>query len=68
MANIRPDEVDMRLAADGSCVVLEANPNPDLCAKEDFALSAKAAGTAYPDLVQRILTLGLRHTPAWQEA
>jgi hypothetical protein len=43
--------------------VIEANPNPQLSYDEDFAQSAKKAGTAYGELIQRILNLGLRWEP-----
>jgi D-alanine-D-alanine ligase len=51
--------IDLRLTGDGRIVVLEANPNPQLAYGEDFAESAEHAGLAYPDLIQRIVTLGL---------
>ena len=38
----------------------EPNPNPDLGREEDFAESARAAGVNYEDLIQRVLTLGVR--------
>ena len=43
--------------------VLEANPNPQLAYGEDFAESAERAGIDYPDLLQRIVNLGLRWRP-----
>jgi D-alanine-D-alanine ligase len=55
--------IDLRLSEAGEPYVLEANPNPQLSADEDFAQSAKAAGIAYDDLVQRIVDLGLRFEP-----
>ncbi|HTE05165.1 MAG TPA: D-alanine--D-alanine ligase, partial [Planctomycetota bacterium] len=57
--------LDLRLTADGQVHVIEANPNPNLEAAEDFAASAKAAGLAYPKLIQRILKLGLDWHPEW---
>src|ERR1041385_9247506 len=48
--------IDPRLDANGDVYVLEANPNPQIARAEDFAESAKAAGLAYPALLQRILT------------
>lgn len=59
--------IDLRLDAEGRPYVLEANPNPDLCLGEDFAESADRAGTSYPELLQRLLTLGLAYQPAWKE-
>jgi D-alanine-D-alanine ligase len=55
--------IDLRLDANGRVYVLEANPNPQIARTEDFAESAAAAGMAYPALLQRILTTGLRWEP-----
>jgi D-alanine-D-alanine ligase len=55
--------IDLRLREDGLPVVMEANPNPQLSADEDFAESARAAGIEYAGLVQRIVDLGLRFEP-----
>lgn len=55
--------VDVRLAEDGRPYVLEANPNPQIAHKEDFADSAERAGVPYPVLLQRILNVGLRWQP-----
>jgi D-alanine-D-alanine ligase len=60
--------IDLRLAADGRVYVLEANPNPDLKANEDFAESANAAGIAYPELLQRILNLGMGYPAEWKRS
>jgi D-alanine-D-alanine ligase len=54
---------DFRLAEDGRPYVLEANPNPQIAHKEDFADSAERAGVPYPELLQRILNVGLRWQP-----
>lgn len=51
--------LDLRLTASGDIYFLEANPNPMLAANEDFALSAAEAGIAFPQLIQRIIRLGL---------
>jgi D-alanine-D-alanine ligase len=53
--------MDFRLTEDGRLYLLEPNPNPDLNKEEDFARAAKAAGVEYPDLIQRIVNLGLRY-------
>jgi D-alanine-D-alanine ligase len=58
--------IDVRLAADGSAYVLEANPNPDLCRHEDFAAAALEAGLPYDALIQRITALGCGYLPAWK--
>jgi D-alanine-D-alanine ligase len=52
--------VDFRLGADGKFYFLEANPNPEIASREEYAASARAVGIEYPELLQRILNLGLR--------
>jgi D-alanine-D-alanine ligase len=51
--------LDLRLTPDGQIVFIEANPNPILAESEDFAQSAIRAGYTYPDLIRRILRLGM---------
>ncbi len=58
--------MDLRMTADGRIYVLEANPNPNLSYGEDFAESADVAGIKYGELIQKILSLGLSHRPAWR--
>jgi D-alanine-D-alanine ligase len=53
--------MDFRLAPDGRIYLIEPNPNPDLGRSEDFAESAAAAGVGYGDLIQRMVSLGLRY-------
>jgi D-alanine-D-alanine ligase len=55
--------IDLRLSAEGRLFVIEANPNPQLSRDEDFAQSAVKAGIEYPDLIQRIVTLGVAWEP-----
>ena len=55
--------IDLRLDEAGKVYVLEANPNPQLAYGEDFAESAERVGITYPDLLQRIVNLGLRWRP-----
>lgn len=52
--------LDYRLSPDGQLWFLEANPNPDLTEGEEFASAAQAWGLSYPELLGRILNLGLR--------
>jgi len=52
--------LDFRLRADGTPFFIEANPNPEVAESEEFASSALEAGYAYPDLLQRIVSLGVR--------
>jgi D-alanine-D-alanine ligase len=54
--------IDLRVTADGEIVILEANPNPNLDRKDEFAQSAAKAGLSYPRMIQRILTLALTAT------
>jgi D-alanine-D-alanine ligase len=55
--------IDLRLTEGGQAYVIEANPNPQLAHDEDFAQSARKAGIDYPELLQRIVNLGLRWEP-----
>jgi D-alanine-D-alanine ligase len=52
--------MDFRLTDDGHLFLLEPNPNPDLNSEEDFAESAKSIAITYPQLIQRVLNLGLK--------
>ncbi len=51
--------IDFRLSADGIPYFLEANPNPEIAKSEEFATAAQHDGLAYPDLLNRILSLGM---------
>lgn len=52
--------LDFRLDGQGHLYFLEANPNPEIAEREEFASSARHAGVPYPELLERILRLGLR--------
>jgi len=52
--------IDFRLGVDGNLYFLEANPNPDVAISEEFAGAADAVGIRFPELMQRIVNLGLR--------
>jgi len=56
--------IDFRLAADGTPYFIEANPNPEIAKSEEFATAAQHEGLAYPDLLQRILALGISRAAA----
>ena len=58
--------MDFRMRPDGSVFVLEANANPNISLKEDFAESAKAAGVEYPALLEQIIRLGCNYEAAWR--
>jgi D-alanine-D-alanine ligase len=51
--------LDFRIGADGEIYFLEANPNPQIAADEDFADSARAGGVSYSELLERIVRIGL---------
>jgi D-alanine-D-alanine ligase len=55
--------IDLRMDHDGRPYVLEANPNPNLAYGEDFAESAESNGVSYEQLLDRIITLGMRWVP-----
>ena len=54
--------VDLRMTSANEVYFIEANPNPILAADEDFAQSALKAGLSYPQLLDRIVRLGLKAT------
>jgi D-alanine-D-alanine ligase len=51
--------IDMRLRPDGRVAVIEANPNPWLASKAEFALAARKAGRTYTQLIEEIVELAL---------
>lgn len=52
--------IDFRLSPEGVPYFLEANPNPEIAEIEEFASAALHDGLQYPDLLNRILALGLQ--------
>ena len=58
--------MDLRMRADGSVCVLEANANPNLTYGEDFAESAETSGIDYEALLNRIVNLGLAYKTEWR--
>lgn len=52
--------IDFRLDVTNRPYFLEANPNPDIGYETEFSEAGLAAGLAYPQLLQRILRIGLR--------
>ena len=51
--------LDLRLTPRNEVYFIEANPNPMLAGDEDFAQSALKGGLTYPQLIARILKLGI---------
>jgi D-alanine-D-alanine ligase len=51
--------LDFRLRADGTAFFIEANPNPEIARKEEFAQSALKAGMKYEKLIETIISLGI---------
>ena len=52
--------LDFRLRADGTAFFIEANPNPEIARREEFAQSALKAGLRYEKLIEHIVSLGVR--------
>src|SRR5437773_11920551 len=52
--------IDLRLTLDNKVYFIEANPNPMIAEDEDFAQSALKANLTYPQLIERIVRLGLK--------
>ena len=51
--------IDMRLRPDGRVAVIEANPNPWLASKAEFAMAARKGGRNYTQLIEEIVDLAL---------
>jgi D-alanine-D-alanine ligase len=56
--------LDYRLTESGRIFLIEANANPQIARKEDFADSAEHTGVKYEALLQKIITLGMSYEPA----
>jgi D-alanine-D-alanine ligase len=56
--------IDFRLTADGTPYFIEANPNPEIAKSQEFATAARHDGLDYPDLLHRILALGISRAKA----
>ena len=56
--------VDFRLSKDNIPYFIEANPNPEIAASQEYAQAALHAGTSYADLLNKIVTLGLKRAGA----
>jgi D-alanine-D-alanine ligase len=51
--------IDMRLRPDGRVAVIEANPNPWLASKAEFAMAARKAGRNYTQLIEELVDLAV---------
>jgi len=51
--------IDMRLAPNGDVYVIEANPNPWLASRQEFAMAAKASGLTYSETISTIVDLAM---------
>ena len=49
--------IDMRLTPEGDVYVIEANPNPWLSSKHEFAMAAKKSGRSYTQLIGEIVDM-----------
>ena len=54
--------IDMRLTSDGEVYVIEANPNPWLSSKHEFAMAAKKSGRSYTQLIGEIVDMAVERT------
>lgn len=51
--------IDMRLDSEGRVHVIEANPNPWLASRAEFAMAARKSGRTYAQLVEEIVELAM---------
>ncbi len=58
--------IDLRLDTAGQPHLIEVNANPDLASDDLFAESAALTGVAYPQLLEKILRLGLNYRAQWR--
>jgi D-alanine-D-alanine ligase len=54
--------IDMRLTPKGEVYVIEANPNPWLSSKHEFAMAGKKSGRSYTQLIESIVELAMDRT------
>src|SRR5215218_2463260 len=51
--------IDMRLRPDGRVAVIEANPNPWLASKAEFAMAGRKSGRNYTQLIEELVDLAM---------
>ena len=56
--------IDFRLSKENVPYFIEANPNPEIAASQEFAQAALHAGTSYADLLNKIVQLGMKRAGA----
>lgn len=54
--------IDLRIKENGDIYFIEANPNPSIAKREDYALSASKGGMDYQELISKIVSLSLRES------
>lgn len=54
---------DYRVSEDQKAHLIDVNANPNLSRSEDFALSARAKGMEYAQVIRHVLDLGMRYQP-----
>jgi len=59
--------IDMRVTDKGEVFVLEVNPNPNLSPDDEIAKAAQKAGLSYPQLIHKMLALGLKEAEVREE-
>jgi D-alanine-D-alanine ligase len=56
--------MDFRIAEDGDAYLIDVNANPNLARTEDFAMSARRHGYEYPEVIRRVIEMGMKYKPA----
>ena len=54
---------DYRISSSGKPFLIDVNANPCLSKDEDFARAASGVGISYPELIERIIKLGITYQP-----
>jgi D-alanine-D-alanine ligase len=60
--------IDMRLSEKGEVYVIEANPNPWLSSKQEFAMAARKSGRNYTQLIGEIVDMAMARSALRQKA
>lgn len=54
---------DFRISEEGLPFLIDINANPCLAKTEDFASAARSEGISYPEVIQKVVQLGLKYPP-----